>query len=52
MSPQGIGLLDWGQVMCLYDEQIYVQIPAPRIGVDVEEEVRCNFHINPRHSTS
>jgi len=40
-----------GEIMYLYDGQIYVQIPSLRIGVAVEEAVCYNFRINPRHST-
>ena len=38
--------------MCLYDGQIYEQIPTLRIDVAVEEAVCYNFRIGPRHSTS
>ena len=33
--------------MCLYDGQIYEQIPTLRIGVAVEEAVCYNFRIGP-----
>ena len=33
--------------MCLYDGQIYEQIPTLRIGVAVEEGVCYNFRIGP-----
>ena len=38
--------------MCLYDGQIYEQIPTLKIGVAVEEAECYNFRIGPRHSTS